>query len=66
MVIFLYIKKKVIRNLLKSQRINWKWKLAAKEVIIQKYDKDLATCRYENNIKIKKEMYKAVLLKYSL
>ncbi|KAM7342084.1 uncharacterized protein ACRADG_009625 [Cochliomyia hominivorax] len=50
---------KVTQNLLKSQCIKHKWKLAAKEGIIQKYEKDLATCKYENNIKIKQEIIRS-------
>ncbi|XP_023306034.2 dynein regulatory complex protein 10 [Lucilia cuprina] len=50
---------KVFQNLLKSQRLNLKWKMAAKDGIIQKYEKDLATCKYENNIKIKQEIVRS-------
>ncbi|XP_065369499.1 dynein regulatory complex protein 10-like [Calliphora vicina] len=50
---------KVFQDLLKSQRISLKWKLAAKDGIIQKYEKDLATCKYENNIKIKQEIVRS-------
>lgn len=42
---------------MRNQKINLRWKLAAKDGIIQKYEEDLAYKKWDNNIKIKQEMY---------
>ncbi|XP_075167409.1 uncharacterized protein LOC142239502 [Haematobia irritans] len=49
----------ITQRQLKTQRINLRWKLAAKEGIIQKYEDDLSFRKYDNNVKIKQEIIKS-------
>ncbi|XP_055854087.1 golgin subfamily A member 6-like protein 26 [Episyrphus balteatus] len=56
---------KTVKNLSKlkkqlhDQEINLRWKLAAKRALIKKYEEDLATKKWENNLKIKQEILRS-------
>lgn len=41
---------------LHNQKINLRWKLAAKDGIIKKYETDLAFKKWDNNVRIREEL----------
>ncbi|XP_067633450.1 dynein regulatory complex protein 10-like [Eurosta solidaginis] len=47
------------QNKLHNQKINLKWKLAAKDGIVKKYEADLALKKWDNNVRIREELVKS-------
>ncbi|XP_030372923.1 golgin subfamily A member 6-like protein 22 isoform X2 [Scaptodrosophila lebanonensis] len=47
-----------LRAKLRSQKVTLRWKMAAKEAYIRKYDDDLAYKKWQNNVRIQNEIEK--------